>query len=174
MATTPIVTPIGHGEYMPDASTYDVLYEVEWNDTETDDDAYAECVRFFGRRKDLPADVVEAAIHEVLEDGWQQDIIIVTDPDEALRSLMVELDTEPSGDDDTFDYWPSGVRLAVALVAGINATLDQAREELAVSVRDDGVDAHPAMVADLIALDRVADLVRRVADAKGMDPEDLL
>jgi hypothetical protein len=32
--------------------------------------------------------------------------------EDALTELLATLDTEPGGDDDTFDYWPSGIRLA--------------------------------------------------------------
>ncbi len=33
----------------------------------------------------------------------------------ALECLIDDIAIEPGGDDDTFDYWPSGVRLALAV-----------------------------------------------------------
>ena len=55
-------------------------------------------------------------------DDWEILVEVSGEPaniEAALVWLIETLDTEPHGDDDMFDYWPSGVRYAMALDAAL-------------------------------------------------------
>ena len=57
--------------------------------------------------------------------AWEH-IISVTGTPEAINAgldlLIADISTRPSGDDDVFDYWPSGCRLALDVAAQVDRT----------------------------------------------------
>jgi hypothetical protein len=132
-----------HGEYLParifegprqgvPSPLWDILYEPEWNEDATADE-HADAVRYFAREKGLDTNEVDDLLAEIGEDvSWS--ILIIVDDDArpaAFEDLLARVSAEPHGDDDTFDYWPSGVKLANAL-----APDEQARERLRAVVRE--------------------------------------
>lgn len=70
----------------------------------------------------------------------------------ALSSLLAQLREGPSGDDDTFDYWPSGVRLARQVAAALD------RERSIRPTRDAGVvrAAHDVLARIGVGIDQFA------------------
>lgn len=53
---------------------------------------------------------------------------------QALERLIADLDTDLGADDDTFDYWPSGVRLARDVADQLGGSWPGVVEEMARSV----------------------------------------
>jgi hypothetical protein len=119
-----MILAIGHGEYMPADGTYALLWEpsrLDW----TAGDPTPEAIRDAGG-----------------DPGW------FDYPDDALWHWVVEIPglaalsayyslrdavcgTVPRGDDDTFDYWPSGVRALRKIAAEIGpATVAQAERSI--------------------------------------------
>lgn len=68
---------------------------------------------------------------------WEN-VARVTGTDEhllaALDTLIVDLAADPGGDDGTFDYWPSGVRLARAMAKALGVNKDRDLERVAQTV----------------------------------------
>lgn len=74
---------------------------------------------------------------------WDVDLVWenvarVTGTDEhllaALDTLIVDLAADPGGDDGTFDYWPSGVRLARAMAKALGVNKDNDLERVAQAI----------------------------------------
>jgi hypothetical protein len=131
-----------HGEYLPvPHDLFVTVYEAEWNEEATPAD-HADAIRFFCREKGVDLEQAEVAIREADDDVEWAFWIAVDDEHRtaALLSLLGELDTLPGGDDDTFDYWPSGVWLARAL-ATTNSETEQVEHIVARVLDLKGYDA---------------------------------
>lgn len=117
--TRTIKAPInfGHGEYLPtiapqhEVAVWDPYTEenYNWLDVVHDDDAIA--ARYTGMTGMLPTD-------------WDTDLswqhVSVLEADEGTwidwyDDMLRDVGNQPSGDDDTFDYWPSGCRALVQM-----------------------------------------------------------
>lgn len=117
-AEAPLVLNARHAEYLPAGNLARVLYEPEWNEDATPAE-HADAVRHFGREAGLDADAVEAVLADLGDDVEHYFVVVVQAADRAaaFASLMAALAVTPHGDDDVFDYWPSGVWLALDLAA---------------------------------------------------------
>jgi hypothetical protein len=106
----------GHGEYMPPEDTWDLL--IDLNEYEGASPSQLRTVAMWqARERKLPIEETMALLAE-LGDDIEWSMLIVIDDEHRLRALsdlFEQIDEIPHGDDTTYDYWPSGVRLAAAL-----------------------------------------------------------
>lgn len=121
MTTIRMIVGIGHGEYEP-AFPEQVQTAIVWDaSTDYGDDGVNDLDVAWVQRTGLP---IEARPDADLSFGFIEYIVGERDDIEVgLDNLIAQLTADvklkdgstlvvPSGDDDTFDYWPSGVRLA--------------------------------------------------------------
>lgn len=130
----------GHAEYLPEQG------DIHVPDFDHTDDEAARALAAWADALGAPSDDIASILVEWRETGWRSTTIAVRQEElaAALAGQLEAIDIEPGGDDDTYDYWPSGVRLALDLA---------------------GRNPEPLM--------RIAEIVARVCDAKSIDPEDL-
>ena len=117
-----LILDAGHGEYMPYAegvSITDIHYlndDRYWGAERPPTDEEAQSLL----NKHLPR---EALGMEVYDPAW---CLVITmtgtfeDLLQAFYDLLKQVAEEPSGDDTTFDYWPSGARLLLQLAADLD------------------------------------------------------
>lgn len=144
-----IVVSAGHAEYMGNAP---VTLEYLWGM----DDAYGEdgeALDYDSLPEKFDAKNPGVTVGD-WDLGWQH-IVRLSGTQESLvayyKSLVEQLRVTPSGDDDTFDYYPSGVRYA-AEIGG----------DLGLDIREDLL---PAVTA---ALDEDEDYWQEVRDKTGI------
>lgn len=108
-----MIVSAGHGEYLPVETpgvTVKHLWPPEDIDHDVTDDEYREMYELVtGNEADPDVDY-----------SWEVIVEITGGPNaigDWLTVLCRMLVITPSGDDDTFDYWPSGCRLAAAVAA---------------------------------------------------------
>lgn len=149
------ILDIGHGEYVSGLTPLDT--ETIWNGHEDAESLSStleptrEQVENLLRSRGLGSDDSIGIAAEAEADGWW--CIYVTaagTPAQwalAAAAQTAEISVPPSGDDDTFDYWPSGVRLARAIagvvgpdaIAELRTTVSAVLDAKDV-LRDDGFD----------------------------------
>jgi hypothetical protein len=137
-----LVLNAGHAEYPPPAVEgleVDTLYENEWNE-EASDEQHINAICHFAAVKGVEFQAQELIDSGDLDPQWEV-LLIVRGEREAhkasLTRLMHELSEPPTGDDTTYDYWPSGVRMADQWAAALDDnTFTLFRTELAAVVRE--------------------------------------
>lgn len=105
-----IIASAGHGEYwLPELPGVSATILWQWQDTDSDPD---------------PLDWVEKTgldSSEMPDCDLSWEIIVAVEGEpaaivSALGALLVDLSFTPGADDGTFDYWPSGMRLARTII----------------------------------------------------------
>jgi hypothetical protein len=126
-AAVELIVSVGHGEYLPLAQeglTAEVVWDPYEEDnlvhTEVEERALARYREVTGLEPNPDWDVTWQSIQR-----WKGEPPQI---EAALASLMDKLEISPSGDDDTFDYWPSGVRLALMVAEALDAQLGGERQ----------------------------------------------
>jgi hypothetical protein len=122
-----LLVNVGHGEYLPsitDALTADLVWDpyddLTLKHTQTEADALARYREVTGLEPNPEWDLTWQSVQR-----WRGEPAAV---EAALASLMDKLEVPPSGDDDTYDYWPSGVRLALQVAKALDAQLGGRRK----------------------------------------------
>lgn len=124
---TGIVVSAGHAAYMPNPV---VGVEVDWVWSSSDFEPNYDPMGFpFEEQAEQAARaaLVEQGVDpdSVDFDATWEHIVRFRGPRDkilsALDTLIRTIDTVPSDDDDTFDYWPSGARMAFAMDDALNA-----------------------------------------------------
>jgi hypothetical protein len=140
----------GHGEYIPSSG---VVLSV-WAPLDFDEPfEYDEDKAALLMRAALPD---EAREFECYDPSWCTVITLSGTPgqlESAFSELLAQVSAEPSGDDDTFDYWPSGGRLLLALAVDLDV--------LAVERGDENQGSEAGH------LERAQQAIEEVLDAKG-------
>jgi hypothetical protein len=105
-----LVLDAGHGEYMPGVAQGRTLFDPTEHDWVEGDEEVA----LAKLREHLPP---EALGFEPYDPTWNIIVELEGTIEElaaAFESLLGDVSGVPSGDDDTFDYWPSGARMLLA------------------------------------------------------------
>lgn len=117
---------MGHSEYGNIEAVPGLTIREVWP-TEMNADPDSEQVYFmrWAPWMELPQEELEQRFAEVTggmdaDPSWEH-IMEWEGDEDAVRAgldlLIADIDTEPSGDDDVLDYWPSGVRYALAVAS---------------------------------------------------------
>jgi hypothetical protein len=122
-----LLVNVGHGEYLPlvqDGLTADLVWDPydDANLAASEDEAalLARYREVTGLEPNPDWDVTWASVQRWTGEPAQIEA--------ALASLMDKLEVPPSGDDDTYDYWPSGVRLALQVAEALDTQLGGERK----------------------------------------------
>jgi hypothetical protein len=115
-----LVLDVGHAEYLPQVR-YCVKMNVLWDplhdDTVFEDDPQADGLM----RLSLPAEIKTE--FQAYDPTWCQVIELkgaLNELDAIFGELLEQIEAVPHGDDDTFDYWPSGARLVMQLARDLD------------------------------------------------------
>jgi hypothetical protein len=130
-----LLVNVGHGEYLPlaqDGLTAELVWdpydEANLEHTDREEQASARYREVTGLEPNPAWDMTWQSVQR-----WTGDAAALS---AALHSLVDTLEVPPSGDDDTYDYWPSGVRLALQVAAALDAQLGgERRAEVVAKVR---------------------------------------
>jgi hypothetical protein len=111
---------LGHAEYVPWAMAERTV--AEWNPYDDDLQERISLVMHTPREPELLQEWFTKRMGTEPSDdwdlSWQHIWTIEADEGEWMDwfdDLLAQVGARPSGDDDTFDYWPSGCRLLVAM-----------------------------------------------------------
>jgi hypothetical protein len=117
-----LLVNVGHGEYLPlaqDGLTAELVWdpydEANLEHTDSEEQAKARYREVTGLEPDPAWNLTWQSLQR-----WTGDAVALS---AALHSLVDKLEAPPSGDDDTYDYWPSGVRLALQVAEALDAQL---------------------------------------------------
>lgn len=105
-----------HGEYMPPSKTWDLLFDPTEYEGATPEQLRT-VAQWHADRRGMSR-IETASLLAQMGNDIQWSIIIVMEDRyraEAFEEMLDDLSTTPTGDDDRYDYWPSGVLLAEAI-----------------------------------------------------------
>jgi hypothetical protein len=145
-----LLVSVGHGEYLP-AGVAELTASLVW-DPYTDDniDHTADPDQALARYRE----VVGADPTGDWDLTWET-VQRWTGPrsavDAALGSLLDKIAAAPSGDDDTYDYWPSGVRLALQVAEALGGDrVAQVQAAARGVLQQTGMDADEVRLSGLL------------------------
>jgi len=147
-----LMLDVGHGEYMPadrELGTVTRWDPAEYYDTSPPSGEVAG----EDMRRSLPE---WAKGLEVYDPTWTTVVEFIGPPaalKRAWQSLLADVSSPPSGDDDVFDYWPSGARLLLDMAIDLDG-LDNGSHEHSIRALE--------VVSDMLAdhLSEYADELR--------------
>jgi len=146
----------GHDEYPlndRDREYVTLVWSYEYDD---DPDDYAYTPEWEQKLHDMFVEEVGTEPDTEWDLGWEN-IYHVVGPVYAisgmLRDLLKDLDVELGGDDDTFDYWPSGVRMAIAIAAHLKGGWPMRVEELAHRIINEQAGSFAPELYDKVGLE---------------------
>lgn len=151
MSEQHLVVVAGHGEYGAAGDSGVAIKEI-WPPT----DEHGDAVMFdddVEARTAFEAAYPEIPVPDDADFSWEA-IWLVTGTREQIEAwfseLVADISEPPSGDDTTYDYWPSGVRLAVQVAEWIGDNAPQrVREALLAGLN--GMDPDEVSLAWVLA-----------------------
>lgn len=146
----PTVTALvatGHGEYLPDHAGCGLTVETLWDphdngaqaDLQLDEGGALE--RFLTEHPELDRAQVDALDADLTWSPVERWTATRTGWDAAYAGLAGQVAEVPGGDDDTFDYWPSGARLLLQIAGVLGEPWYADNAERVIRRTIDGIDA---------------------------------